>query len=164
MAPVPDCYRLVSGSAEGRTPLNAFDKALLEAGVGDTNLIRVSSIMPPGAFEKKVLNLPKGGLIPIAYAAIDSTSKHEIISAAVAVGIPENEEEAGVIMEWEDTAPQEEVKNVVRQMVTDAFDYRNRSLKEIKLISAEHHVVECGAAFAGVVLWYGNEESENNTI
>ncbi len=35
-----------SGSAEGTTPLNAFDNALLAAGIGNINLVKVSSILP----------------------------------------------------------------------------------------------------------------------
>ena len=36
-----------AASAEGGTSLNAFDNALLAAGLGDINLVKVSSIMPP---------------------------------------------------------------------------------------------------------------------
>ena len=35
------------GHAEGGTPLNAFDNALLAAGIGNINLVKVSSIIPP---------------------------------------------------------------------------------------------------------------------
>ena len=33
--------------AEGRTPLDAFDNALLAAGIGNVNLLKISSIVPP---------------------------------------------------------------------------------------------------------------------
>ena len=36
-----------AGHAEGGTTLNAFDNALLAAGIGNINLIKVSSILPP---------------------------------------------------------------------------------------------------------------------
>jgi arginine decarboxylase len=156
MVKTPNCYCLVKGSAEGRTRLNAFDKALLEAGVGDTNLMRMSSILPPAAEEISVneLVLPKGGLIPLAYAAFDGTTPGQMISAAVAVGIPEDDREPGVIMEFEDHAPLKNVEEIVRQMVVDGFEYRNRKLKEIKSLGVEHKVERCGAVFAAAVLWY----------
>jgi arginine decarboxylase len=47
--PVPSKFDLVVGSGEGATPLNSFDAALLDAGIGNLNLVRVSSILPPGA-------------------------------------------------------------------------------------------------------------------
>lgn len=156
MVPTPNCYCLVKGAAEGRTRLNAFDKALLEAGVGDTNLMRMSSILPPAAEEISVkeLVLPNGGLIPLAYAAFDGTTPGQWISAAIAVGIPEDDREPGVIMEFEDHAPLKNVEEIVRQMVVDGFEYRNRKLKEIKSLGVEHKVERCGAVFAAAVLWY----------
>jgi len=160
MAPRPNCYMLVEAAAEARTQLNAFDKALLKAGVGDTNLMRVSSILPPNAQHMKTLRLPAGGLIPIAYASITSNQPGQKIASAVAVGIPEDPNEAGVIMEWEDTCGLTEVKKVVRQMVEDAFAYRNRALNRIEVAGAEHTVERCGAAFAGVVLWYESHKDE----
>ncbi len=156
MSETPNVYCLVKGAAEGRTRLNAFDKALLVAGVGDTNLMRMSSILPPGAEEQSIadLQLPKGGLIPLAYAAIDGTTPGRLISSAIAVGIPEDDREPGVIMEFEDHANLDTVEAIVRQMVIDAFDYRDRQLKEIKSIGIEHKVEVCGSTFAAAVLWY----------
>lgn len=156
MVQTPNIYCLVKGAAEGRTRLNAFDNALLEAGVGDTNLMRMSSILPPGAVQTDVndIILPKGGLIPLAYAIMDGTTPGRLISAAIAVGIPEDDREPGVIMEFEDHAPLSNVEEIVRQMVIDGFEYRNRKLKEIKSIGIEHKVERCGAVFAAAVLWY----------
>lgn len=157
MVQTPNIFALVKGAAEGRTRLNAFDNSLLEAGVGDTNLMRMSSILPPGAEQRPIadLDLPRGGLIPLAYATIDSTTPGRYISSAIAVGIPEDEDEPGVIMEFEDHSKLENVESIVRQMVVDAFEYRNRELKEIKSIGIEHQVETCGATFAAAVLWYG---------
>ena len=156
MVKTPNIYTLVKGASEGRTRLNAFDKALLNAGVGDTNLMRMSSILPPAAEQVDVsdIALPKGGLIPLAYATIDSTTPDQLISAAIAVGIPEDDREPGVIMEFEDHAPLTNVEEIVRQMVVDGFEYRNRKLKEIKSLGIEHKVQRCGSVFAAAVLWY----------
>lgn len=49
MLETPKKFTLVAGSAEGPSRLNAFDNALLAAGIGNVNLLRVSSILPPGA-------------------------------------------------------------------------------------------------------------------
>src|SRR5690625_1909121 len=156
MVKTPDIYALVTGAAEGRTPLNAFDNSLLEAGVGDRNLMRMSSILPPAAEQVNVqaMDLPKGGLIPLAYATIGGTTPGRMISSAVAVGIPEDETETGVIMEFEDHAELSTVEAIVEQMVIDAFEYRKRKLREIKMAGIEHKVEVCGSTFAAVVLWY----------
>ncbi len=156
MVQTPNVYCLVSGAAEGNTRLNAFDNALLEAGVGDTNLMRMSSICPPGAQEvsREEITLPGGGLIPLAYAHIDSQTPQMWIASAVAVGIPEDPTQPGVIMEFEDHTRLEYVETIVKQMVIDAFEYRKRALKEIKVAGIEHQVKKCGATFAAAVLWY----------
>lgn len=156
MVPTPNIFALVKGASEGRTRLNAFDNALLNAGLGDTNLMRMSSILPPAAVQHDIedIALPKGGLIPLAYATIDSTTPGRFISSAVAVGIPEDQTEPGVIMEFEDHSKLENVEKIVRQMVVEAFAYRNRTLKEIKSIGIEHKVETCGSTFAAAVLWY----------
>ncbi|MEX1120934.1 MAG: arginine decarboxylase, pyruvoyl-dependent [Balneolales bacterium] len=154
MAETPTTYCLVKGTGDSNMELNAFDKALLDAGVGDTNLMRVSSIVPPGCKEIYEVTLPKGALIPIAYAEITSSVPGDVLSAAVAVGIPEDDEEPGVIMEHEATQPLGKTRDVVEQMVADAFEYRNRKLKEIKTVGIEHIVEVNGAAFAAAVLWY----------
>ncbi len=154
MVSTPNIFCLVEGAGEGRTLLNAFDQALLAAGVGDTNLMRMSSIVPPGAKQRKSVTLPRGGLIPVAYAHIDSNKPGEVISAAIAVALPEDPDLAGVIMEFEDRAPLQEVEAKVRQMAQDAFEHRNRKLAALFSTGVEHTVKECAAVFAGAVLWY----------
>lgn len=156
MVNTPNIFCLVKGASEGRTRLNAFDNSLLNAGIGDTNLMRMSSILPPGAQKRPIddLNLPPGGLIPLAYATIDSTTPGRFISSAIAVGIPEDDSQPGVIMEFEDHSKLDNVEEIARQMVIDAFEYRSRELKEIKSIGIEHKVENCAATFAAAVLWY----------
>ncbi len=154
MMPTPELYTLVAAAAEGEKELTAFDQALLKAGVGNVNLIRVSSILPPGAEFVEVLEIPPGSLLPIAYGSITSSQPGAIIAAAVAVGIGPDNNEYGVIMEFSGHCTRQEAEAEVKQMVTEAFQYRGRELKEIKVASVEHRVVRCGSVFAGIPLWY----------
>lgn len=41
--------RVSVGTGTGRTPLSAFDGALFGAGIANYNLVRLSSVIPPGA-------------------------------------------------------------------------------------------------------------------
>ncbi len=151
----PTKFFLVSGSSEGFTLLNAFDGALLASGVGDTNLVKMSSILPPGCREMNPppVPMPQGALVPIAYASLCSEVPGEIISAAVAIGVPEDGDRAGLIMEYSARAEESVVKEKVRKMVEKGMEMRNRAVKDIMAISATCKVVSIGAAFAGVVLW-----------
>jgi arginine decarboxylase len=151
----PTKFFLVQGSSEGFSLLNAFDGALLASGVGDTNLVRMSSILPPGCKEldPPPVPMPQGALVPVAYASLYSDVQGEMISAAVAIGIPEDGSRAGLIMEYSAKAEEKVVVDQVRKMVEKGMEMRKRPIKEIRSISATCRVVSIGAVFAGVVLW-----------
>ena len=61
----PNAYFLASGSSEGKMPLNAFDGALLNAGIGNTNLVKMSSIVPPGASRIEPVPLVRRLFVPL---------------------------------------------------------------------------------------------------
>lgn len=152
MLPLPKKYFTTAASCEGKTELNAFDGALLNAKVGNTNLLRVSSILPPGCEYTPDLLIPPGSLLPIAYGTITSTVKGERIAAAVAVGI--KKDSFGVIMEYEGVCTKEEAEEQVRKMVDEAFEMRGLELEEVKVAAVDHVVENIGCVFAAVPLWY----------
>ncbi|NUO18029.1 arginine decarboxylase, pyruvoyl-dependent [bacterium] len=149
----PDKYFLVKGFAEGETELNAFDNALLAAGVGNTNLVRMSSILPPSAKEVEPMKLPYGALVPIAYADESSSLPGETVSAGVAVGITDDPSLPGVIMEHHMHGSEEECRKIVIMKVESAFKVRGWKLADMKVAVISGKVERIGAAFAGVVLW-----------
>ncbi len=150
--PRPKRFFLCAGAAEGYTLLNAFDAALLEAGVGNTNLIRMSSILPPHTERTEPIALEPGSFVPIAYAHIGSNTPQEMIAAGVAIGVPVDRSLPGVIMEYSARGQAEDVERIVRSMAEEAMKYRGYAVAEILSASAQHRVESSGAAFAGVVL------------
>ncbi len=149
----PTHYFLVSGASEGFTLLNAFDGALLRAGIGDTNLVKMSSIVPPRCQLISPVPLPPGSLVPTAYASITSDVPGEIIASAVAVALPEKPDYPGLIMEYSARRPKAEIEETVRQMVLEGMKLRGREIKDLKSIAVEHKVQKVGATLAAVVLW-----------
>lgn len=142
---------LVAGKAEGGTLLNAFDNALLDAGIGNVNLIKVSSIVPPGAevvLERPVL--PRGALVPCVYAERTSDVPSERIAVALAVGLAEDG--FGIVMESEGETAEEALTKATK-MVEEAFNVRELPLKRIFQVSTEHKVVICGSVVAACVYW-----------
>lgn len=95
-------FFLVSGTGSSNvSALNAFDFALLDAGVGDANLIRLSSILPPN-FTRIEPRKPKpGALLPMAYAKVmtEDVYKISLMCAIVGVGVPKDHDKPGLIME-----------------------------------------------------------------
>lgn len=150
---IPKTYFLVSGASEGFTPLNAFDGALLNAGIGNTNLVKVSSIIPPRCKEIQPIMFPQGTIIPTAFAYISSEIPGEIISAAVAVALPKEDDQSGLIMEYSAPGPRGEIELIAENMAREGMKMRQQETMEIKSISAEYKVKKIGAAFAAVILW-----------
>lgn len=148
----PDIYALVAGNGEGSVPLVAFDGALLAAGVGNLNLVKVSSILPPGASRVERLSIPPGSLVPIAYGSICSRVPEELISAAVAIGIPASG--YGVIMEYSGKVDMDEAAETVSRMAREALWVRRLEAAQVVVHATQHRVVNTGCAFAAVVMWY----------
>ena len=105
---------ITAGTAEGGTTLNAFDNALLAAGIGNINLIKVSSIVPPAV---DVVDLPRikpGALVPTAYAAMTSTTPGQTVTAAVGYALPADRTKPGVIMEFHDVTDRGTAEQAIR--------------------------------------------------
>jgi len=146
-------FFLARGAGEASNRLNAFDAALLNAGIGDANLIRMSSILPPGAEEVESFNFPKGSFVPLAYGELTCAEPGTLISAAVAVGIPEDESAAGLIMECAHIGTPEVCEQKACDMVREGMEtIRGVRIQRIRSISASLSVERVGAVFAAVVL------------
>lgn len=152
MLPTPKKYKLVAASAEGETMLNSFDNALLQSGLGNINLLRISSILPPQSTYEPDLEFPPGSLVPTAYGYVISEKEQECIAACVGIGLSLNS--FGVIMEYAARGTKKEAEEAVARMLENAFAVRGLTLDEVKLASTEHIVAKIGCAFAGVALWY----------
>ena len=153
---IPDIHFFCAGASEGKTELTSFDGALIKAGIGNTNLIKMSSILPPRSAEVKAVAIPPGSFLPLAYAAITSTEPGETISAAVAIAIPDDRSLNGVIMEHHNHAPLEYVEAKVREMAEEAMEMRGIKKFTVHSKGVEAKVVHAATAFAAVCLWYKN--------
>ena len=80
---------IVSGKDEGPTRLNAFDNALTDAGIGDVNLIKVSSMLGKNTRVKKLPKLKAGAMVNCVLSSVTSSKPGDTITAVVAVAIGE---------------------------------------------------------------------------
>lgn len=152
MLPTPKKFFVTAGSAAGENNLNAFDNALLKARIGNLNLLKVSSILPPGVQYCPEMEIPPGSLVPTAYGCIISDVPGEIISAAVGVGF--SQDTFGVIMELSGKCSKDYAEETIKQMLENAFNARGMELVGVKIASAEYKVETIGCALAAVPLWY----------
>ncbi len=144
---------IVSGKAEGPTKLNSFDNALIDAGIGDVNLIKVSSML---AKNTQIIELPKlkaGSMINCVLSSVESDKKGDFIIAAVAVAIGNN---LGCVVENSDTNRDiEEFLKETIAMVKYMMNVRGEIIQEMIVEEINHVVEEIGTVVASVV--YLNE-------
>jgi arginine decarboxylase len=152
MLPTPQKVRLAAGAAEGNAKLTAFDKALLAAGIGNLNLIRVSSILPPNCAHDEDFVVPPGSLTPTAYGWLSCDEPGREIAAAIGLGFCHDD--YGVIMEFSGFCGKEEASERVAEMVREAFAARDKHLRELRVKSTSLTVRSVGAVVAAAVLWY----------
>jgi arginine decarboxylase len=148
---LPRAVTIVAGAGEGATDLNAFDHALMDAGIANLNFLRVTSILPQGAAVVPMRPFVAGMLMPAVYARISRHTPGERIAAAVGVGI--GVEGYGVIMEHSHTGTAENAEEIVRRMVEEAMATRGLHLREIVVGAKDHVVRRMGCVVAAVLFW-----------
>lgn len=85
---VPSKYFITSGKAVSKiSSLNAFDKALMSAGICEQNLVAVSSVIPDGSVRIDPVDLPMGAVTHCVLSQIRGKSE-EMISAGIAFAYP----------------------------------------------------------------------------
>ena len=150
----PNCIWPTAGDAEGVTELNSFDNALLAAGIGNLNLVKLSSICPANVqiLQARPKGIEEGALAPTVYTCMKSDTPGDVVAAAIGIGLRHGKH--GVMFEnvGNDEAV---VRNTVRLMVLEGFAQRGYGEpSEIILVSASHIVERIGCALAAVLLWW----------
>jgi arginine decarboxylase len=94
---------LTRGSGQHKEKLVSFEIALREAGINPFNLVRVSSIFPPGCkllSRAEGLKLLKPGQIVFLVMSENATDEaHRLISASIGMAVPEDGRSYGYLAE-----------------------------------------------------------------
>lgn len=138
----PEKYVVSSGIGKSFYKLVSFDNALIDAGIANYNLLKVSSILPIGCVRVEKVDEKAGSGLMTAYSTISSNIKGQRISSAVAVGIPENDSDVGVIMEFSEYCSSKEAEETVVKMVIEAMKNHNITCKEVVSSATEAVVVD----------------------
>jgi arginine decarboxylase len=149
----PDVLWVTHGEAEGDTKLNAFDNALISAGIGQWNLVKVTSVAPPNAvLTYKPIEIEAGSVVPAVLTSAQSDRPGELITACVGIGLSSSSH--GMIMEHSGPGTPEQMDAIVRRMLDESFMRRGLKLEEVIVRTASHTVTHIGASVASVVLWW----------
>lgn len=126
-------YKIGKGVGKSVSRLASFDRALLKAGVGNYNLVRLSSILPAGCKKVDVVDLQEGSLLPTAYSTITSDREGDVLVSSIGIGFTEDDTKVGVIMEHSTiNKGVATTMNELREMIEEAFTNRRWRLQRIE--------------------------------
>jgi arginine decarboxylase len=131
---------IVWGQSEGNTILSAFDRALLEAGIHNLNLIPLSSVIPPNSVVEELgkahLSKEVGDVLYVVIASFGCQKSTAVISAGL--GWVQTEY-GGLFLESAGEISQEECEEELRVGLTDMLNTRGWN-GEINMRAISHKV------------------------
>lgn len=140
---------IVSGKSEGPTKLNAFDNALSDAGIGDVNLIKVSSMLAGNAEVQELPKLKAGSMVNCVLSEITSDNHGDEITAVVAVAIGEK---LGCVVETTGINKKlDDLMDEAKMMVEYMMDKRGVECNDLIIESSTTTVDEIASVVASVV-------------
>jgi arginine decarboxylase len=122
---VPTKFFLTKGVGIHEKEMRAFEEALRQAGIETCNLVKISSVIPPGCkciSKEEGVPLLKEGQITFAVMAQSQTNEpDQIVSAGIAMAQPEDDTLHGYLTEVEDIIgiEEEDVKQDVEEMALE---------------------------------------------
>ncbi|WP_241249686.1 pyruvoyl-dependent arginine decarboxylase [Rhodococcus sp. X156] len=119
--------QIATGVGTASTPLAAFDAALCEMGVGDYNLIRLSSVIPSGASVRHVDQVDQrarhGDGLYCVYAEEHATVPGASAAAGIGWVVKSDGSGSGLFVEHEGSS-EREVATQIRASLKDMTAYR----------------------------------------
>ncbi len=130
LVPIPTRFFVSSGRAINKTSeLNAFDLALLKAGIGEQNLVSVSSVLPDGIRQVDRHVLPMGAITHCVLARHQG-GEGEVISAGIAYGF-RTDGHGGYVAEGHIHGTQKALKEFLRWRMQEIAHFRGVELRKI---------------------------------
>ncbi len=155
MFPVPTRFFVTSGKAISKvSDLNAFDQALILAGIGEQNLVSVSSVLPVGIRKIPKKELPRGQITHCVLAQMRG-GEGETISAGVAYGF-RADGEGGYVAEGHMYGTQKNLNQILEWKMDEMSKLRRMKFKKIYYVTEELDIPldHYGACLAAVVFTF----------
>lgn len=153
LVPVPQRYFIGGGTATSPvSDLNAFDQALLKAGIGEQNIVPVSSVLPKGIEEVEPQELPRGAIAHCVLAQQRGT-EGETISAGIAYGFREDGE-GGYVAEGHGHMGKSALAEILEWKMNEIARHRDVELESIhyQVETLEVPMDHYGACITALVL------------
>lgn len=134
---LPKKFFVTSGfAASSVSPLNAFDAALEKAGIAQSNLVMVSSILPPDAEQMNSAKITPGTITFSVLAKMDG-DPGETIGAGIgwAWGVSPDGERYGIVTEAHGYKDKEAIDKEMRWKLEEMAKIRNLKVEKIQVKS-----------------------------
>lgn len=133
---VPKKYFVTSGKASsGISPLNAFDRALMDAGISEQNLVAVSSVIPDGSEMTAPVELPMGAVTHCVLSQIRGCGG-EVISAGIAYAY-RNDGKGGYVAEGHMHGSADDLRSELGRKVEEMSKIRDTAFGETFFVIEE---------------------------
>lgn len=100
---IPKRLFLTKGKGQHKEKLASLEQALREAGIAPFNLVKISSIFPPGcqliSKQEGINSLSPGQIVFLVMSENSTDEPHRIISASVGLAIPNDPNHYGYLSE-----------------------------------------------------------------
>jgi arginine decarboxylase len=138
---IPSKYFITSGQAASETScLNAFDKALMSAGICEQNLVPVSSVIPEGSIRIEPITLPMGAVTHCVLSQMSGKAE-EIISAGIACAY-RKDGKGGYVAEGHLHGSGESLKLELNKRIGEMSAIREIQFKKVEIFIEEMKVPE----------------------
>jgi arginine decarboxylase len=150
LVPIPSRFFVTSGKGINKTSdLNAFDLALLTAGIGEQNLVSVSSVLPIGIRQVERTTIARGAITHAVLARMGG-GEGEVISAGISYGF-RTDGQGGYVAEGHVHGNQKSLREFLRWRMEEIAHFRGVELKKIfyrteELVIPMDHYGVCIAA------------------
>ncbi|MCL2295665.1 MAG: pyruvoyl-dependent arginine decarboxylase [Methanomassiliicoccaceae archaeon] len=136
---VPKKYFITSGKAVSDVSgLNAFDRALISAGIGEQNLVAVSSVIPEGSAMVEPAEIPMGAVTHCVISQMRGKGE-EVISAGIAYAY-RKDGKGGYIAEGHLHGSADSLRTELDRKIKEMSRIRNTAFGEACFVIEEMHV------------------------
>ncbi|MEV6255535.1 pyruvoyl-dependent arginine decarboxylase [Nocardia sp. NPDC051929] len=138
--PAPLTIEIGAATGAGPTAMSAFDAALRDLGVGEANLIRLSSVIPPRATVERIGRvrkpIPWGDRLYCVYAVRHACERGATAAAGIGWALRDDGSGAGLFVEHEaDTS--DEVDALIRASLADMTRHRGDGFGPVQLCTVD---------------------------
>ncbi len=142
---------LTRGASEGPTKLNSFDNALLEASIGNVNLIPVSSMLPADVEIVPMPELKPAEMTNCVLSHIYSDNPGDKITAIIAVA---QSDKMGCVVEQSGiNESDDELLGKARFMSEYMIEKRNLEITDYNVV-IQNHIVQKQASVVAALVYH----------